>query len=181
MQKFVDLEAGKTAVMVSDNFSGVRGSVYLGKAFGTNIQVNMPTANTDNPILHFKNPTGSGVNAFIWRLRVGVETSNRGSHYHKWNRATVTNNGTEAASCNCNSSFFDATAACKVYSTPTVTLTAPAVSCDTFVVGLDQSSADMIYDFECMLAPGGYFVITGSPGSNNTVAALGIKWIEEAI
>lgn len=178
-QKFRDVESGKTAVSVMMDDTGIRGATYYGRSFGTTVSVNMPTAAADTPILLFKNPTGSGKRAFIWRLRCGVEGTTKNSHYHKWANSIIAANGTEATPCNCNSSYSATTPACKVYSGPTVTNS--GTQCDTLVIGADTNSALMLYDFECILEPNSHFLITGTPNQNNTVAALGIKWVEESI
>ncbi len=181
-QKFKEVPSGNTAIYIADDFSGIRGPLYYGKVFGSTISaLNLPTAGADNPVLLFKNPAGSGVNAWIYRMRVGVETANRRAHFHKLAGATIVGNGTALSPCNCNSSYQGVnTPACTAYSTPSITIVG-AIECDTTVIGVEQNSFNMLDGFECILGPDSYFVVTGNPSGNNTSCSISIKWVEESI
>lgn len=65
--------------------------LLAGRLFSTSIEANAATSGSDNPLVLFRNPVSSGKNFFIFKIIVGISTSNVAATFKVFGNPTMTN------------------------------------------------------------------------------------------
>lgn len=164
---------------VSDTPSAATASDYvaLNKVFSLSVNVNQATSGTNNPLLLIKNPIGSGVVLYLYRVQLGVNVANVTSNFLISADPTVTANGTPVSSTSNNVGGGSPASAMESYSLPTIS-SIGTQRLATYTYGQNSNSIDSLQDFSIHVAAGHSVLLTGNPTSNNRQAALTLTWVE---
>lgn len=143
------------------------------------VDVSMASSNTDNPLIYFRNPSGSGKRMYIRAISCGCTVTNVGAEWKIFSMPTVTVNGTSlpAYARNLNNSQPAATAL--VTTLPTVSSSGNFQG--VLVTGQNTTSITFSEDYSICLQPNSAILLTGSPSSNNRNAAISLAWAEVTI
>ncbi len=157
--------------------SSTQGFLTGNVVYSAQADINQATAGIDNPLLLFRNPTGSGKTLFILEVRVGNTVANVSSEFKLFSMPTITANGTAvtAASNNINGGAGAATGL--VTTIPTISANGTAMK--SIAAGQNTNSEVFGEAFTTAVQPGGAFLVTGNPLSNNRSAAVSITWAEQ--
>ena len=173
---------GSTPVPISGvvSVNGIISETLSGITYSVNVEQNANSANQDNPIIFFKNPSNSGKNVLITRFLIDVITKGGQSTVRIWSNPTVTINGTSVA---INNNFLggpsNVSSIVNAYSVPTVTYKGTrlrSISC-----GKDSNSFTLATDGSFIIAPNNAVLITAQPEANDRIVALTLSWKENPI
>lgn len=139
--------------------------------------INCVTASTDNRILLFRNPSGSGKKIFVWAIVAGSTVTNVAIQFKVFANPTITSNGSTITAYPRNIGNSQPSAVGLVTSLPTITANGGFIS--NISVGQNTASS-IIFDssFSVCIQPGNSILLTGNPTSNNRNAAVSIIWAE---
>ena len=153
----------------------------LGSPAGASFQENLYTftdeltigssAEYDHVLVH--NPSGSGVNMRLWRIRLGV-LNNVTAIWHLYFDPTVTANGTTYTPVNTSNGSIN-TSGVNIYTSPTISARGTIV--DT-VVGR-QGNTPVPFEYAYVIQPDEYALLTLEPSSANNDFTMSFIWSEE--
>lgn len=149
--------------------------VTNGKVFTFGMNLNMPSAGTNNPLLLLKNPSGSGKTIYIYKVSTGINVANVNACFKLFHTPTITSNGTSKTPVNSSIGHSTASSA-ELYSVPTIS--ASGTEMKTWSVGQNGNSIDFLGDFEIRLPANTNLLLTGDPSSNNRESSLTLCWAE---
>lgn len=174
-----------TEVGTSSNPLGVNGTLtvinsnqnYLtsGYLFSAATSYTCPTSGAHNPVIYFRNPTGSGKNIFIVSILANVNVTNVLVEYRLYSSPTVSANGStlDAYQRNIGDST---TASALVTTVPTVTSNGNLLI-DTNS-GQNNPPMEMLHDYTVGVKPNNSILFTCEPGSNNRMITVTFVWAE---
>lgn len=139
--------------------------------------INITSVGTDNPLILIKNPTGSAKTLYLYKLLLGISSSqaNIGCDFAVWANPTVTANGT-VITPRPNLVGGSSSSAMNAFTLPTVTSNGTRL--ETFVFGQNNNSINFIEDFSVVVQANNAVLITGNPISNNRTGVITITWAE---
>lgn len=146
------------------------------KLYSIQVDVEMATSNTDNPLVLFKNPTGSGKQIFIEVITAGNTVTNVAAEFKLFHTPTVTANGTSKTPVARNINNSQPASVALVYTLPTVS--SNGTSMDSAVSGQNSNSIEVTNSFSVCLQPDSMVLFTGDPSSNGRNASIKIIWAE---
>lgn len=146
-----------------------------GQMFTAGVTVNAASSTTDNGLVYFRNPAGSGKEIFIVKILIGSEIANVTFVYKIFKNPTISANGTAIATHQANIGL-TSTPVALLTSLPTVTSATQIIA----AVGAGQNTpaAPLGAEFNIALQPNNSILITGNPASNNRAVSMTIVWIE---
>lgn len=174
------IRAGVTSAkrLKTDSVVTNSGQNYLSsnQMYGIAVDVNAASGSTNNNVVLFRNPVGSGKNVYIYRIFAGCTVTNVGVEFKVFSSPTVTANGSAVT---IGSRFVNngAPASSMLVNTlPTISAQGTAVAVAMF--GHNTDSVILSEGFSFGVAPGGTILITANPSSNNRNVAIEISWAE---
>lgn len=143
------------------------------------LTINMATA-TENRIILFRNPSGSGKVIYLQRLQVLLTNTNNSSGVIRGYVApTVTTNGTPLTPVNTNVGGGGASSIADVFSTPVVSAVGTLAFATRVQGGDGAQPTDFDFDGSTAINPGVDVLITGTPDGNNRELIITIMWLEK--
>jgi hypothetical protein len=146
-----------------------------GKVFSLSAQLNMAAADSDNPLILIRNPSGSGKTLYLYRMSFGINVNNVNANFKLKHTPTITSNGTTATPVNTNIGHAN-TSVMNVYTLST--LSASGTQLNSLTVAQNGNTFDFLGDFSIWLPPGKDLVLTGDPSSNNRESSVTLVWAE---
>lgn len=155
--------------------TGVQDYVNQSKMFSASFDITAASAGSNNPLLLFRNPSGSGKVVYIYSIQAGCAVANVSFKFRLFANPTVTSNGTARTPRQRN--IGSATVASSLINTlPTVSSSGNELS--ALVNGQNTNSVVFAEGFSIEVQPNNAFLITGDPLSNNRAAVITITWVE---
>lgn len=142
-------------------------------SFGTD--VNMAVSLTDNNLILFRNPSGSGKKALITGIICNTTIVNIISEFKIFFNPTIVSNGTAITPQARHLNNSQPASAMLVTSIPTLTNGQSAI---TYCQGQNTPGIDILFGKYIMMEPNSSFSLTGNPNSNNRNASITIVWSE---
>lgn len=147
--------------------------------FSAEFLVNAASSSVDNPLILFKNPSGSGIRVYFFQLTGNSTISNERTTFRIFQNPTVTTNGTAyTPKPRCIGNGSDPSD-CLVYSLPTLSAYTDGMS--TVESGENTNSQDIVDVQQMCIMPNNSIVLTGKPKSNNRIQAVTMVWAEVPI
>jgi hypothetical protein len=147
-----------------------------GRLFSTAVSVNAATGSSDNAILLFKNPVGSGKTIYIQKLTAGTDVTNVSVTIKVFANPTTTAAGSTLTKVALKRVSSPTASIAEASSLPTATSNGTLM----FAVPLGQNAGafDVINSALISLEAGQSILITAAPNSNNRQATLTLIWSE---
>jgi len=155
---------------------GVADDVDSDRMWSVGAEVNMPVANTDNPLLLLRNPNGSGKTLYFHLGYAGTSITNVAAVFKLYANPTVTVVGTTVTPRNRNVGGAGA-AVGLVTTTPTVSALGNKLT--SLSLGQNNNSVVFAEDFSIAIQPNNSLLLTGDPSSNNREAIIAVSWKEQ--
>ena len=160
-------------VDASINGNSLTNNNYL---YSVALSINMASSSTNNPLILFRNPSGSGKVVRIKRISCGVNINNVFASFYVFHTPTVTTNGTSQTPVSTNIGGGASAAVSLVTTLPTVSSTGTALA--NGAVGQNSASITLTDNFDIYIQANQAILITGAPSSNNREAVITVVWGE---
>lgn len=144
--------------------------------YSTTLTLNMTTANVENPLIFFKNPSGSGKTVYIYKILTGSSITNVQASFSLYANPTSTANGTALTLYSRFVGNSAPASSMNLYYSPTISSNGSKLS--VINCGENTTSYPLIDDFSIGLKANNTLLITGNPGSNNRESVITIIWSE---
>lgn len=155
------------------------GTNYLesNQMYSITASLNMAVANSNNPLIYFKNPTGSGKRILVTAIQANISVVNVGATFQVFDTNTVTTDGTAITPRVRNINNSQPASIANVFSLPTgVTLS--TLSLHRIFIGQNSAGSNILENNFFILQPNSNFILTGDPSSNNRQAEITVVWGE---
>ena len=174
-RKAIDVNIANSPTVTVDE----RVFIYLqtNKLYSVGVDTSMTSSGTDNPLLYFRNPSGSNKTVYVFGIKVGVTITNVQAEFKVFHTPTVTANGTTVTPSVRNVGNSQPVASSLVTSLPTVS--ANGTQFNNINVGQNNNSMPILDGhFTIALQPNTSLLVTGNPSSNNRNASITVLWAE---
>lgn len=138
--------------------------------------VNAASSALHNPVILFRNPSGSGKNIYFLQASGNSTISNERTLFRVFEGPTVTGPGSAITTRNRRLGGGAGAAVALVNEFPTISATGYNIS--NIQTGENTNSQDFVDMQQLCLLPGQTILITAQPKSNNRVQAITLVWAE---
>lgn len=145
-------------------------------SYARGLDISMATSSVDNALLLLRNPAGSGITIWLYRITLGVTPTNTAAEFKLFGSPTITVNGTTQTAYSRNIGGNFPTASGLLTSLPTISVNGNLMK----TVNIGQNSNSLVLDerFSFAIQPNNSILITGNPTSNARNAAITLCWTE---
>ena len=150
--------------------------VVSNKLYSMGTDISAATSNVNNPLVLFRNPSGSGKTIYIYKISFATDVANVNINAKIWSDPTVTSNG---SAITVGSRYIGGGASAAVsLLTSLPTVSSSGTQLEAGVNGQNANSLSMIGEFSIAIAENHALLFTADPLSNNRNVAVSIIWAE---